>query len=238
MDMNKPSSIYQVGIGALVVAAVLAYLFVVSPQLANRAESKEVAASTMSAIEVAQGRVATLQAKAEAAADSIDELNEMVAAFPNTYKQDEYIALLSNAARTAGVTIDSISTTTPSDPDGSAEGAAPAPIPATPAAGAQDENAPPEGALTPEGGADGGSIPAEGGDPTAGLFPLAQVEVSMTLSGSSADIQRFLNTLAGLSRPTIVDSLSVSSGADSTATAEVSGRTYLSRPLIIPDSLK
>lgn len=238
MNFDKPSSIYQGGIGAIVVLAVLAYMFVISPQLDARAEAKESAESTLAAVEVAQGRLASLRNKVDEGQDSIDELNDMIKAFPNTYRQDEYIDLLATAAQFSGVEITTISTSVPSDPEGSSTG--PAVVPDSIATQApEDENAPPPGAIVADGGdTPAGGVPHESASRAIGQFPLAQIEVAMTLTGAPADVQRFLDALAGLSRPTIVDSISISMSGDNTSTAQISGRTYLSRPLEIPEILQ
>lgn len=239
MDLSKrsPAQIYQMGVGGVIIAAVLAYFFVISPQLASRANAKEAAETTLQTTELVKGRLAVLQQRVDDSGEAIDRINSLTKSFPTTYKQDEFIALLDVAAASAGVDITSITTTQPADPsqftNGQVNKGSTASTSPKPSAG----KAAPDGAVAATGEGVASNLPNE--DSTApgssvGDFPLAQVSVQMNVEGSTAGMTRFIRLLSGLSRPVLVDSVSLSNG-EGTSTADFSGRTYLSRPLDVPD---
>ncbi|MFS0884999.1 hypothetical protein [Aeromicrobium sp. 179-A 4D2 NHS] len=238
MSKRNPAQIYQMGVGAVIVAALLAYFFVISPQLASRADAKEAAETTMQTAELVEGRLAVLQKRVDDSDEAMARINDLTKAFPTTYKQDEFIALLDSAAQSAGVTIVSINTTQPADPSKFTDGqlsdkGTKAAAEGKPSSGKEA----PAGAVAATGEGVANNVPREG-DTAAGQqigdFPLAQVSVTMNVEGSTSGMTRFIRSLGGLSRPILIDSLSFSNG-DNGSTADLSGRTYLSRPLEVPD---
>lgn len=243
MDTSKrsPAQIYQMGVGAVIVAALLAYFFVISPQMAARADAKEAAATTLETTKLVEGRLNTLQKRVNNLDEAIDRINELTKSFPTTYKQDEFISLLDVAASSAGVDISSITTSQPADPDRFGEngevsgGQQQAATQGKPKAGKAKPA--PDGAIQATGDGVAAALPAEGGvtpGSQIGDFPLAMVTVNMNVSGSTGGIQRFIRLLADLQRPILIDSVSVSNGDDGSQ-ADIKGRTYLSRPLEVPD---
>lgn len=214
---KSPTSAFHMAIGVIATAAVASMLFVVSPQMSARTEALEGVQEANSIRDGALTKVKDIKDKAADSENSLKRLTELTKAFPTTYAQSQFLQMIQQAGDKAGVTVESTTTTVPVDPATvveTANGARPAPAPA-PAPGEQVE--------TP--------------DPAAGSFPLAQINVTIQVSGSQQELERFLRGLGSTSRPVIVDNVSVAAGSGE-RTATIEARTYLSRPLVIPDFKK
>jgi hypothetical protein len=217
---SSPASVYRLGIGAMVLATAVAMFGLIMPQMSARSEAKAQTLVAETAGADLTAKIAVINAKSSNAEDSLARLQNLTANFPTTYSQAQFFNVLRSAATQSGVTLKGITSTVPGDPasfdasGAAAPTAAPAPAPA-PAAGGAATAAPTE-------------VP--GADAPAADFPLAQVSISLSVAGDGPSTERFLKNLTNLSRPIIVDSVTVAGDG----AVAISGRTYLSRPLVVP----
>lgn len=239
LQMKNPAQIYQIGVGGLVLLLLGAYFFFISPQLAAANEAKEAASTTLETTEMVKGRINVLSERVKDIDAAVTRVNDLTDSFPTTYKQDQFIAVLNAAAAGSNVKISTISTTQPADPDSFDESGN---LSATTTEATQ--TAPKSGKKAPDGAiAAVGEGTVNAGAATAapageiGDFPLAQIGVNMTIEGSNSAVSKFLRELSSLSRPVLLESVSIGGGEDR-VTADLKGRTYLSRPLTMPDELK
>ena len=219
---KNPSSVYRLGIAVVVVAVMLAIFMVISPQMKARTDAQASAAAAKSTQDRLSVKFAQLKSQATDSTESVNRLNALTGAFPNTFAQSQFLNLLRRASRGAGVTVMSVTSTQPADPSKFDEkGAVVAPAPATPTAPVVSNSS----SISPQ------AVPKQA---LAETFPLAQVSVTITVNGNSRGIARFLKSVSTLDRPVLVDSVTIGNIGALNGSSTIVGRTYLSRPLVVP----
>lgn len=246
IEIKNPSSVYRLGVAVVAVAVLISLFAVIMPQLSARSEAQSAATSARDAEQELAANVSTLKKQSIDGQESLTRLQDLIKAFPNSFVQSQFLNLIRVSAVRAGVTVQSVTSTQPADPGQFDEqGKVVAPVAPVPDATSTEGSAPaPDTAPVPD------SAPLQGASPdtapipstpeqeAADTFPLAQISVTISLKGTPNGIERFLAIIATLERPIIIDSLTVGAGVDDSgnaaATATISGRTYLSRPLVVP----
>lgn len=225
-ESKNPSSVYRLGIAVVAVAVLISWFAVIMPQMSARGEAQATAETARAEEKELSAKVVSLTKQSSDGQESLTRLQDLTTAFPNSFAQSQFLNLVRISARSAGVEIQSVASTQPADPGRFDEqGTVIPPVAPVPDTSPGAEPDPANAAQTPEQAA-------------ADSFPLAQITVIISLNGTNNGIERFLATIAALERPIIVDlvtigaSTSASGGASASAT--ISGRTYLSRPLVVP----
>lgn len=197
-----------VGVVIGLVVALGAYFAVIKPKLAERTASLAASAQARTEAQTLESQVATLEAKRAALPEAEEQMAAMTEKFPNDYRQDEWLLMISKVARTSGVEVGSISPTEPTSP-----GTDPNVVTTTAA-----------------------PVDPTTGMPVADTsFPVAQSEVSLDATGTVAEVARFISGLENMKRPLLVTTVQFGGGEhNEPATVTLVGKTFLSRPLDAP----
>lgn len=193
--------------------AVLGWFVGAQPQLDNVSKYKDEAVSARQAADQIRANIGQLKQKELDLPGAQREYQELARQFPHNFEASSWADMIYSAARSAGAELEELS---PSIPQVSATGVAPGAPAATPAP------------AQPAGSQSAGAASAPQGN-------MASSSVTISASGSSAELRDFVERLSRLPRPILVSSLSISDGDDG-ATVNISGTTYLMRELADPNS--
>lgn len=214
-------------VASLTGAAMLlvAWLTLFQPQVAKIESAKTAVAEQEQITASLKTELKQLEAKRDDIDTAKADASTLYAQFPTVSDQAAWIAMINTAASEAGVTADAISPSVPAM--GSSSATTPgAPAAAAPAAGTAAATPAP---VAPTDGA----APADGAAAAAPVQNLATIAVTLSVSGSDAAIRTFLEKVEGLQQPLLVDEFAITASAD-TLTANITGRTFLMRPVPEP----
>jgi len=224
---KNPSSVKNMAIAVVAVAALAALFMVIMPQNTARGEANERATSARAQAVQFQEKTTQLQKRAGESAEYVSRLQGLVSSFPNAYSQATFLQLLRTSASSSGVTLTEFNSTEPVDP---AKIDPTGKIVEQPVAVPATTDGAPMGDVTTDDVAAQQAAAAG-----AASFPLAQINVTISAEGNRSDIEAFLVRIFTLERPILASAVTVSNGSSkNTVVATIVGSTYLSRPLVVP----
>ena len=225
---TKPAAII---FGGVALALILMWVFAFNPTLAKRADAQT---GLQEATDNNQN-LSIQVAKLKGAAKNKELLAAQVAAFvkqfPSSADQPGTFAAIQAAAKTAGVKVNSFTSSVPAQAT-----AAPVQTGASNLATARPGlTVAPVVPVVPVAGA------------PAVSFPIAEVQVSLKVTGDMTSVTKFIKLLEALNRPVLVDTVTMSGGlavapAGSTAAAVATGsadmvlRVFIAKPLDDPST--
>lgn len=228
---TKPAIII---LGSVALALILMWVFAYSPTLAKRADAQ----TGLQEASDNNQNLAMQVAKLKGAAKNKELLAAQVAAFvkqfPSSADQPGTFAAIQAAAKTAKVTVNSFTSSVPAQATSAV----------LPTGASNLATARPGLTVAPV-------VPVAPEVPVAGApavsFPIAEVQVSLKVTGDMSSVTQFIKLLEALNRPVLVDSVSMSGGlaaqpagatgaAVSTGSADMVLRVFIAKPLDDPST--
>lgn len=211
---TKQRKIVAAGVLGAVTVMGLGVTFGVAPQLGEVSELRTETATVLTAVGELETKLATLETQRDQLPSAVDELSQLTDRFPTDFAQDRWTAMVSAAAVAHDVEVIGLNP------------ASPVPVRDVAAAAATDKDE----LVIATPGAEAGS--ETGGSPALAT-PAAVSEVTLTVLGSHAAIRDFVAAVESMTRPIIVDTVTVTTDGK-VSTATLTGRTYLLSPLSAP----
>jgi hypothetical protein len=219
---KKQQQIIIIGVVAILIVLVGAYMFGIKPQLSSRAEHKAATAVAQTQVDTLTGTLSTLKTKEADLPNAKAKAKGLATAFPADFEQDSWIKMMTVAAAEANVKVATISVTQPTDALTSTPGS-PGAVAAAPAAPAAT------GTTTPT------ANPAAGTTPVSVTSDVAVSTVSLSITGPRANVVNYLHALESMTRPLLIDAVTASQGeAGPDVTVSITGKTFLVSPLVDP----
>lgn len=216
-------------IGGTVLALVLMWIFAYTPTLAKKSDAE---AGLQAATDNNQS-LSIQVAKLKNAAKDKDLLSaqvaEFVRQFPSSADQAGTFKAIQDAAKSAGVTVNSFSSTAPAQ---ATVGAAPTGVSALVTARSGLTVAPAPVATD--------TVPGAASAPS---FPIAEVDVSIAVTGDMNEVVKFVSAVENMDRPVLVNGVTLA-GADASQAGEASVKTstnltlrvFIAKPLENPST--
>ena len=227
---TKPAAII---FGGVALALILMWVFAFNPTLAKRADAQT---GLQEATDNNQN-LSIQVAKLKGAAKNKELLAAQVAAFvkqfPSSADQPGTFAAIQAAAKSAGVTVNSFTSSVPAQATNAV----------VPTGVSNLATARPGLTVAPVVPV----VPVDPGITTAVAFPIADVQVSLKVTGDMNAVTKFIKLLEALNRPVLVDSVTISGGlaaqpagatgaAVSTGSADMVLRVFIAKPLDDPSA--
>ncbi|BDZ52493.1 hypothetical protein GCM10025867_47340 (plasmid) [Frondihabitans sucicola] len=231
MNLTRKQATTLIGAGVVAVIILLvAWTALFQPQFNAISAAHAKTASQQVTAKQLEAKLADLKTKAANISTAEADAQTVYDQFPTSSDQASWIAMMKNAASSSNVTADAISPSVPTlgggtATDGTAGPAAPAATSTAPTATAPTTTTAPATAATTGAATTPTSV---GATPN-----LATIAVTLSVTGTSSDINKFLKKVETLDQPLLVKTFSVS-GSDSKLTASITGETYLSREIPVP----
>ncbi len=215
-------------IGGTVLALVLLWIFAYTPALAKKSDAE---AGLQAATENNQSlsiQVAHLKNAAKDKALLSAQVAEFVRQFPSSADQAGTFKAIQDAAKSAGVTVNSFSATAPVQ----------ATVVAAPTGASALATARPGLTVAPAPVATAPTAPAAPGAVGAPNFPIAEVDVSIAVTGDMNEVTKFISAVENMDRPVLVNGVTLA-GADASqaGTASVKTSTNLTLRVFIAKPL-
>lgn len=197
-------------IGGTVLALVLMWIFAFSPTLEKKSDAEaglQAATDNNSSLAI---QVAKLKNVAKDKALLSAQVAEFVKQFPSSADQAGTFKAIQDAAKSAGVDITSFTSAVPVQATVAVSpGATPAPAPAP--------------VMTTAGGA-----------PDAPTFPIAEVDVSIAVTGDMTQLVNFVAALDHMDRPVLVNGVTLAGAESVKSSTSLSLRVFIAKPLDNP----
>lgn len=246
LTSKQISAIVVGGVAAVVILTVM-FLVLYRPQIEAISEAKKEAANSAQQGVALSAKLKELQALSANIGQTEQQVNTLYASFPTKADQASWIDMINRAAGDAQVKADAISPGIPQLGVGSADtnsstaggGAAAGSSSSTSTSGASTSSTSSTTSSTSStssstnSDATAPSAAATGKPAQEGSQTLANVPVSLSVTGSDAAIRDFLSRVNKLDQPLLVDTFSVSE-SDGELTANLTGRVVLSREITPP----
>lgn len=240
---SKQIGALAVGGVAAVLILLLLYMFAYKPQMAAISQAHADKAQAASQTKSLTSKLAELKQQQENIEQTTQQVNTLYASFPTKSDQAAWIDMVNSAASDAKVKPDSISPGIPQLGPGSAkaDGNSSSSTSASSSSSTSSSAAPPSSTATSApstSSASGAAAPTGSAATTTGSEDtLANVPVSLSVTGSDAAIRDFLSRVNKLDQPLLIDTFTVSA-SDGELTANVTGRVILSREITPPVTVK
>lgn len=227
---TKPAALI---IGGTALALLLMWVFAYAPTLTRKAAAETAHQAASDNNEMLGGQVRLLKGAAKNKATLAEQVAAFVQQFPSSADQPGTFRAIQDAAKTAGVSVSSFTSSVPAQ-------ATPAAVPtgvtnlvtARPGLTIMAVN----------------STAAQADAPAAGpaaavIFPIQGLQVSIKVGGSMDQITSFIKILESLNRPVLVSSISISGGsgtpvigAVSSGSADIVLQVFIAKPLSNPST--
>lgn len=226
--MSKSRLITVVGSLILVVILIAGWFLLLSPRLEKASDLRSQREAVASENVTTKATIDDLEKKKANIGEAQADAELLAGKFPSTAAEAELFALIRKAASDAGLPEKNVTDLTPGIPalastDGSVA------LPADQAAPAEGEASDPNAA--PAAGTDA----AAGGEKAAApAAQLATMSLDLSVTGSQAQVIRFLGELENMDRAILIETVSFGDGEKGSGSATISGKMFLLPALVDP----